>query len=141
MTTDADGTFSAHGLAAGPLVIAADHPRIGRSSPRPVTESESESGDAIEIRLDEHGSAVGTVTKHGAPLARAFLSMELEGTSNARFSTMTDARGRYAFEKLGPGRYAASVRDVSEPLGPQVRLDQTIVVESGHTTTVSLELD
>jgi hypothetical protein len=50
---------------------------------------------------------------------------------------MTDARGHYAFEKLGPGRYAASVMDMSAPRAPKLRIDQTIVVESGHRTTVS----
>jgi hypothetical protein len=73
-------SLSACGLAAGPLVIAADHPRIGRSSPRQVTGS----GDAIEVRLDEQGSAAGTVTKHAAPLSRAYLSIGLEDTPNVQ---------------------------------------------------------
>lgn len=122
-TTDAEGTFTLSGLEQGPLMIVAEHERVGRSDPVPVPEGEPA---PMELRLKAQGALEGVVRRAGRPLGNVPVVAQPPGSATGRFMVTTQEDGHFQFDRLAEGPYlvTAVVGD-----GPTAQIQQSIATE------------
>ncbi len=131
-TSGPDGTFEIPSMdpALNP-VISAHHPEAGTgavASP-PVGVDQLE-----DIVLYAGGSVAVIVTRDGEPVADTYVALS-GGTSTA--TGKTDENGSCLFENLPEGELKV---EVIEPGEESVAVPETVVVEPGRETQVSLEI-
>jgi hypothetical protein len=102
--TGDDGSYVLRGIdEQRPLVLAADHPRAGRSAATVIAPG----GDSptIDLRLGPTGGVRGRVTSDGKPAAGlAVFATPAERPELVSLVT-TGSDGRYQIDRLAPGRY------------------------------------
>ena len=114
-TSDAEGGFTWTDLPPGQItaveVVAsgylATYRRDGRDGFQAVAVIEAQAA-ALPVSLARGGSVMGTVTTQGdnAPVPGATVTLYFRGWHPPpTLETTTDAQGRYAFERLGPGDF------------------------------------
>jgi large repetitive protein len=108
--TDADGRFEMLGLAPGTYTLTASHPSFSEKS---ETIELKDGPASIEIRLGQGGTVSGTVLSAGRPVVGAAVSLGaagegLRGPFGDEQQAVSDDGGRFRFERLNPGRYAAT---------------------------------
>ena len=111
ITTDAEGSFTIEGVAAGRVKVTAKNPDYSDGS---EVATVTETGGHVEIKLASGGSAGGVVVSGSQPVSGA--NVMLAGAGETGFgrilggtqSTTTDATGRFTFDHLAPGLYSVS---------------------------------
>ena len=136
LTTDADGTFEADGLAPGTHTVRVTHPDYTDTNQSFEVQAD---GATVEIHMSQGGVLGGTVASDtGQPVAGADVSLDQAGGGGFRFGgfggpgdgqpTVTDTAGRFRFVHLSPGRYTltASLRSTtSAPLDVVLQAGQS----------------
>lgn len=101
-TTAADGSYSFDLVASGDYTVAVDDPPGNYVAPTPEPASVgSDDVTDVDLFLARPGSIAGTVTKDGAPVADAVVTITGEGGFSE--DRTTDAEGNYAIEGLDAG--------------------------------------
>lgn len=107
-TTAPDGTYAFEHVPAGSYTVAVPDPGGSYIAPDPepaVVDADDVTG--VDLFLARPGSIAGTVTKDGAPVAGATIT--ITGPSSFSATLTTDAEGNYAFGDLPPGTYTATI--------------------------------
>ncbi|AKF84798.1 hypothetical protein MFUL124B02_04615 [Myxococcus fulvus 124B02] len=122
--SDANGGFSLVGGGEESLTVMAEHSTRGRSAPLVVAAGAA--SDAIELTLRPLAGLEGTVTREGNPVGNVAVVAAPRGSSTGRFMVMTQADGRYRFDRLAQGSYVvtAALRE-----GPTAQLLQSGLVQ------------
>lgn len=107
--SDGDGRFRIDGLEPGTWLVTATHAEWSEAS-RSLTVGD-DGLEGVELRLGRGATLAGLVTAGGRPLSGAEVALAPSG-DDARFAPpaedVSDETGRFAFERLAPGRYAVS---------------------------------
>jgi protocatechuate 3,4-dioxygenase beta subunit len=129
LTTQSDeqGRFELSGVPAAPLTLLAEHPVHGRSAPLLATLAQG--GEQVELRLGAVTALSGTVTSHGHPVAQAAVVATPTDVATGRFVVMTQADGRYRFERLAEGSY--TITAALNPT-PTMQLLQSVAAQVGR---------
>ena len=101
--TDGDGAYRIVGIGKAKLVIAAEHPGIGRSLPAEIPKGKE--SVTRELRLRAFGSVAGTVTSGGKPAAGIQVAATPQGTTQQNIVVNTGDDGSFRFERLPEGTY------------------------------------
>ncbi len=118
-SSDAEGRFEITGLGPGPYRVTASHPSWNETT----TSVELKDAPAsVEIRLGQGGTITGTVVSAAHPVVGASVMLAAAGEGfrgpfGGEQEAISDDAGRFRFERLTPGRYAAtaSLRGQSSP--------------------------
>ena len=122
-TTDAAGRFQLDGLTPGSLELVAEHEGWASSEPLSLDLAPGEVRDGQQLVLRRGGRIEGkVVTPEGDPIA----SKRVVYGSNAmgfgsKDETLTDAEGRFAFERVTPGEWAVSAAPSMAEMGERMR--------------------
>ena len=118
-SSDADGRFEITGLGPGPYRVTASHPSWTETT---TSVDLKEAPVSVEIRLGRGGTLTGTVVSGAHPVAGASVVLAAAGEGfrgpfGGEQEAISDDAGRFLFERLTPGRYAAtaSLRGQSSP--------------------------
>ena len=107
--TGEGGAFAFRGVEDKALLVAAEHPTLGRSSFQRVP-----AGDAdvtVKLKLQGVASLEGRVTRQGAPVvADITLSPADQARGEVKLNQTSGADGHYRFARLVPGRYQVQAR-------------------------------
>ena len=108
--TDASGTFAFRGVDADSMLIAAEHPRLGRSPFQRVPAGTEDT--AVTLTLYDVSSLEGTVTRQGAPVVADITLSPADKAKGkeVRLYQTSGADGAYRFARLVPGRYQVFAR-------------------------------
>jgi hypothetical protein len=145
--TDADGRFELGGLAPGKVTVRVDHADYEE---RTETVELKEGGSTVEIALSRGGSVGGTVlSATRQPVSGAEVTIQASGDGGfgrgpfggGAESAVTDASGRFRFDHLSAGRYAATAQLSGQASEPQTailtagesREDLVLVLQGGAT--------
>jgi protocatechuate 3,4-dioxygenase beta subunit len=119
--SDADGRFVLQGLTAETYLVTARHEDWTEATQTVKLTAEAEA--TLELRLGKGGSVAGQVLAAGQPVAGAEVTLSAEGGDPLRLpgplsndnNDVSDAAGRFRFERLAPGRYKvqAAARGIS----------------------------
>ncbi|WP_426748194.1 carboxypeptidase-like regulatory domain-containing protein [Myxococcus faecalis] len=120
--SDANGSFSLVGGGEESLTVMAEHSTRGRSAPLVVAAGTA--SDALELTLRPLAGLEGTVMNEGRPVGNVAVVAAPHGSSTGRFMVMTQADGRYRFDRLAQGSYVvtAALRE-----GPTTQLLQSVL--------------
>jgi len=103
-----DGAFLCADASQENIVVAAEHPRLGRSGVLKVSKGSAEVGE-VALVVGPTGFLSGHVTEGGRPAGPQAVSAVPVGDSAVRPSFAVVAflhdDGSYTFERLAPGRY------------------------------------
>jgi hypothetical protein len=136
-TSEADGSFTVPGIGkTEELVIAAEHPEIGRSAAQkimPGTDSPT-----LELRLEPFGSVAGTVTAGGKPAPSAAVIATLSSAAQQNLMVQTGDDGRYVIDKLPAGSYKLTA--AIGGMGTQKTGTAQVVVEGGARARADIEI-
>ncbi len=103
-TSAEDGSYTVSGIdAKAAQLIAAEHPRLGRSAAQPVAPGKEDA--RAELKLLPMGSLQGKVTFGKKPAGGVMVVATQKGSRNQSLLVTTDAEGLYLFERLPAGGY------------------------------------
>ncbi len=118
-SSDADGRFEITGLGPGPYRVTASHPSWTETT---TSVDLKDAPASVEIRLGRGGTLSGTVVSGAHPVVGASVVLAAAGEGfrgpfGGEQEAISDDAGRFRFERLTPGRYAAtaSLRGQSSP--------------------------
>jgi protocatechuate 3,4-dioxygenase beta subunit len=139
-SSDADGRFEITGLAVGVYTVTATHPDWSEASEKVDLEG---TAATVDLKLTP-GSAIGGVVVGAGqrPVAGASVALSSgDGGMRGPFdggdqSTITDASGRFRFERLTPARYSLTASLRSQSTSPV----EVVVVEGDVGREVTLVL-
>lgn len=107
-TTGADGTYSFDLVPAGSYTVAVPEPGGDYVVPTPEAAAVNTADvTGVDLFLARPGSIAGTVTKGGAPVPGATIT--ITGPSSFAEDLTTDAEGNYAIGELSPGTYTVTI--------------------------------
>jgi protocatechuate 3,4-dioxygenase beta subunit len=144
-SSDADGRFEIAGLPPGTYAVTATHPEWSEASEKVELK---EATASVDIRMSAGSAIGGVVVGNGQrPVAGASVALSAGGGGmmgpfdGSDQSTLTDASGRFRFERLNPARYTltASLRTQStSPLEVVLQAgdpgrDVTLTLNAGAT--------
>ena len=115
-TTASDGTYSFNLVPAGTYTVAVPEPGGDYIAPSPQPASvNTDDVPVADLFLARPGSIAGNVTKGGAPVSGAAIT--ITGPSSFSEQLTTDAEGNYAIGDLPPGTYTVTL---TPPTGTMV---------------------
>lgn len=108
--SDADGRFALEGLTADTYLVTGRHDDWSEATQTVKLTPGVEA--TVELRLGKGASVGGQVLAAGQPVAGAEVTLSAEGDDplsrlSSGNSDISDASGRFRFERLAPGRYRA----------------------------------
>ena len=111
--TGSAGTFTFRGVGEEALLMAAEHPRLGRSPFQRVPAGTEDS--TVKLELAGVSALEGTVTRQGSPVVADITLSPVgkawgNGDNKVRLNQTSGQDGYYRFARLVPGRYQARAR-------------------------------
>ncbi|NMO20572.1 hypothetical protein HPC49_38080 [Pyxidicoccus fallax] len=104
--SDEAGRFVLTGGGEEALTVMAEHATLGRSLPLAVAAGAA--SDSLELTLRPLAGLEGTVTSEGQPAGNVAVVAAPRGSSTGRFMVVTQADGRYRFDRLSQGEYVVT---------------------------------
>ena len=150
-TTDAEGKFEISGIPPGPITLKATSDEWAAADPQALELAPGERMGTAKLVLRTPGRITGLVLD-GAGHTDGDRPISLNGSANGEWQqTTSDANGRFAFEKLGPGEYQLSTQAKQEEFAAagqdQIKMNRVwqqqqrsvqVKVSEGATSEVTL---
>jgi len=134
----ADGTFTIAGVGPRALVLAADHPKEGRS--RMVSIAPGPDSAQVDLVLEPMAALEGKVTRGGKPAASTLVMANPQSAVRGSFIVTAGSDGTYRFDRLTPDSYLVSALKVAGGRGSSDLHTRTVVLESGKTVKLDIAL-
>lgn len=109
--SDASGRFVLPGVGAAARALAAEHDVFGRSAFVPIDAS-LDGTTLVRLVLQPAATLEGQVSKSGSA-AEGFVLVVKDPSRSASFTAISDAEGRYRFQRLPAGEYQLSALNQS----------------------------
>ncbi len=137
LQTDERGEFSFPAMGDEDLVVAAEHPRVGRS--QAVRIPTGSANAKIELTTISEGQLSGVATRGGTPAAKLRVAAVQPGANQQFATAFTNDNGAFQFAKLAPGDYTITLTETL-PSGMRSFTSQTVSVAPGQSQKTTADL-
>ena len=109
-STNDQGAYSLANLAPGTYKLAAEHKSFAPSEPVTVEIGDDNEVEANAIQLDAGNTISGIVVEKDKPVQRMMVQLMGDGVMK---QSMSDEKGAFSFDGVGPGDYIVMAMDVT----------------------------